>query len=86
VTRNRFLDVGCGYGFFSNEALDAGFDVVALELARNEREIAKKMTGLSPVSSSFEEFEYDRESLGVMFMSQILEHALDVNLWSKKYE
>ncbi len=55
-TSNRFLDVGCGYGFFSKEALDAGFDVVALELAENEREIAKEMTGLSPAASSFEEF------------------------------
>lgn len=83
-TSNRFLDVGCGYGFFSKEALDAGFDVVALELAENEREIAKEMTGLSPAASSFEEFECDPESLGVVFMSQILEHALDVNLWIKK--
>ena len=81
---NRFLDVGCGYGFFSSEALDAGFDVVALELAENERDIAKEMTGLSPLASSFEEFEYAPESLEVVLMSQILEHAFDVNLWVKK--
>ncbi len=80
----RFLDVGCGYGFFSKEALDAGFDVVALELAKNEREIAKEMTGLNPAATSFEEFECTPGSLGVVFMSQILEHALDVNLWIKK--
>jgi len=81
---NRFLDVGCGYGFFSKEALNAGFDVVALELAKNERTIAKEITGLNPAATSFEEFECTPESLGVVFMSQILEHALDVNLWIKK--
>lgn len=81
---NRFLDVGCGYGFFAKEALGAGFDVIALELAENEREIAKEMTGLNPVSCSFEEFECAPNFLGVVFMSQILEHALDVNLWMKK--
>lgn len=81
---NRFLDVGCGYGFFSKEALNAGFDVVALELAENEREIAKEITGLNPAATSFEEFECTPDSLGVVFMSQILEHALDVNLWIKK--
>jgi len=81
---NRFLDVGCGYGFFSKEALNAGFDVVALELAKNERAIAKEITGLNPAATSFEEFECAPESLGVVFMSQILEHALDVNLWIKK--
>lgn len=79
-----FLDVGCGYGFFSKEALEAGFDVVALELAENERGIAKEMTGLTPVASSFEDFECPPGSLGVILMSQILEHALDVNLWIKK--
>lgn len=83
-TSNRFLDVGCGFGFFSRAALDVGFDVVALELAENKREVAKEMTGLSPVASSFEEFECDSESLGVVIMSQVLEHALDVNLWIKK--
>lgn len=81
---NRFLDVGCGYGFFSKEALDSGFDVIALELAENERKIAKEMTGLDPTACSFEEFECAPESLSVVFMSQILEHALDVNLWIKK--
>ena len=80
----RFLDVGCGYGFFSKEALDVGFDVIALELAENERAIAKEMTKLTPVASAFEEFECIPESLGVVLMSQILEHAFDVNAWIKK--
>lgn len=81
---NRFLDVGCGYGFFSKEALNAGFEVLSLELAENEREIAKEMTGLNPEACSFEEFECDPESLEIVFMSQILEHALDVNFWINK--
>lgn len=81
---NMFLDVGCGYGFFSKEALDAGFDVVALELAEDERAIARKIAKLTPVASSFEDFECTPESLGVVFMSQILEHAYDVNAWIKK--
>ena len=84
-TRGRkFLDVGCGYGFFSRAALDAGFDVSALELAKNEREIATEMTGLDPAACSFEEFQTPTASLSVVLMSQILEHALDVNLWVQK--
>ncbi len=69
---NRFLDVGCGYGFFSKEALNAGFEVATLELAENERAIAKEMTGINPAACSFEEFECAHESLQVVFMSQIL--------------
>jgi len=83
-TSNSFLDVGCGYGFFSKAALYEGFDVIALELAENEREIAKQITGLNPFACSFEEFRWPSESFQVVFMSQILEHALDVNLWINK--
>ncbi|MCY3005772.1 MAG: methyltransferase domain-containing protein [Planctomycetota bacterium] len=81
---NRFLDVGCGYGFFSHEAQRAGFEVQALELAAIERQIAHQMTGLDPTASSFEEYVCEPSSLGVVLMSQILEHVLDVNLWIEK--
>ena len=81
---NRFLDVGCGYGFSSKEALNAGFKVVAVELAENERKIAKEMNGLKSEACSFEKFECAPKFFQVVFMSQILEHALDVNLWIKK--
>ena len=84
MPKTSFLDVGCGYGFFSKEAIDAGFDVTAIELAETEREIANKMTGLNPAACSFEEFDYPAESFSVVFMSQILEHALDINLWVEK--
>jgi len=80
----KFLDVGCGYGFFSKEAKDTGFDVLALELARNEGKIAQEMAGVEPIACSFEEFEQGDKSFGIVLMSQILEHALDVNLWMSK--
>lgn len=78
--RKKFLYVGCGYGFFSREALEAGFEVIALELAESEREIGRELTGLNPAACSFEEFKYSPESFSVVFMSQILEHELDVDL------
>lgn len=84
VSNKRLLDVGCGYGFFSSEAIRRGFDVQALELATNERRIAQEMTGLDPIASSFEEYQCPAGSLGVVLMSQILEHAFDVNLWIEK--
>jgi SAM-dependent methyltransferase len=84
TTSKRFLDVGCGYGFFSKEAIGAGFDVRALELARNERNIAQQLTELTPIASSFEDYQCEPDSLGVILMSQILEHAIDVNLWIQK--
>ncbi len=79
-----FLDVGCGYGFFSKEALDAGFKVSALEIASNERGIAHEMAGLSPVACSFEDFQNPYDAFEVILLSQILEHAFDVNFWIDK--
>lgn len=75
----NFLDVGCGYGFFSKAALTAGFRVTALELAENEINVAREMTGLNPIASSFEEFECAPEFFNVILMSQVLEHAADIN-------
>ena len=80
----RFLDVGCGYGFFSAEAIKAGFAVTPLELAQHERQIAQQMTQLTPLNTSFEAFTSPDSSFDVILMSQILEHALDINLWIEK--
>lgn len=81
---NRFLDIGCGYGFFSREALGNKYAVTALELASTEKSIAKKMTGIDPIQTSFEDFSETDSGYDVILMSQILEHALDVNEWISK--
>lgn len=79
-----FLDVGCGYGFFAKEAQSAGFTTTTLELASIERGIATEMLGTAPVATSFEAFDASPGSFSVVLMSQILEHALDVNAWVVK--
>ena len=76
-----FLDVGCGYGFFTREAVRAGFDVTALEMADRERSVASGLTGRNPVPCPFEEFERPAGSFSVVLMSQVLEHAFDVDGW-----
>lgn len=82
--RGRLLDVGCGYGFFSREASAAGFEVVPLETAENEREVAREIAGVAPVACLFEDFDGAPASMSVVLMSQILEHARDVNVWMRK--
>ena len=79
-----FLDVGCGYGFFSKAAIQAGFQVTAIELAEQERAIARKNCGIVAQSCSYESFSNEAVLFDVVLMSQILEHALDVNQWLKK--
>jgi len=82
--RRRFLDVGCGYGFFSREALDRGFSVVPLEMASTERAIAAELLGLEPVPASFENYECRSGEFDVVLMSHVLEHVYDVNEWIEK--
>jgi len=80
----RMLDVGCGYGFFSKAALDRGIVVDALELASTERGIATELTGLHPAAMSFEDYPEEPGGYDIVLMSQILEHAQDVNRWLEK--
>lgn len=90
LTRNRrgmsgrFLDVGAGYGYFSREAVNHAFHVIAINPAADEREVAKSVSGIEPVQTTFEALRMDPASLSVILMSQVLEHVLDVNQWLSK--
>lgn len=77
------LDIGCGYGFTSRVAAMAGFQVTALEPASFERQVASAITGFEPLPVSFESYE-EKEKFDVVIMSQVIEHALDINLWVAK--
>ncbi|MFK7941984.1 MAG: class I SAM-dependent methyltransferase [Paracoccaceae bacterium] len=83
-TGGRLLDVGCGYGFFSKAAMEAGFDVTALELSDHERGIAAEMVpGLRLMGTSFESFT-SKDSFDAVLMSQVLEHAREPRAWLSK--
>lgn len=80
----RLLDVGCGYGFYSREAMAHGFQVTAIELAAIERSISRQLTGIEPHNVTFEDFQAPAGSFSAIVMSQILEHARDINGWLEK--
>ena len=79
----NLLDVGCGCGIFSKEAIDHGFAVTAIEAADSERCIARQMIGIDPIAIPFEEFE-PNISFNAILMSQVLEHSADPMLWLRK--
>lgn len=79
-----FLDVGCGYGFYTHAALRRDYAVTAIELGSHERSLARSLMGIEPLDTSFESFAGKPGSFGVVLMSQILEHAHDVNGWVAK--
>ncbi len=83
IANRQALDVGAGYGFYTRQLQEQGFDVTPLELAANEKRILTEMTGKQPVSSTYEAFE-SKDQYGVVLMSQILEHAADPIFWTQK--
>ena len=80
----NFLDVGCGHGLISREAINREFKVTALELSDIERDVAYSLTKIMPINSSFEDYVCDADTFDVINLSQILEHVIDINLWTSK--
>lgn len=68
----------------SREAVTNDFEVVAIEFAENERQISRSISGIDPISTSFEDLDLDSSSISVVLMSHVLEHALDVQAWVSK--
>lgn len=80
----RLLDVGSGYGFFSAAALEAGFEVDALEIAPLERTLGREIAGVEALPDEFEDYEAPPATYDAILMSQVLEHAVDIGEWSSK--
>lgn len=77
------LDVGCGYGLFSLEAIRQGFSVNAIEIADAERVIATQMLGFAPTPTTFEQFQPGR-TYNAIILSQVFEHAREPTKWIRK--
>ena len=71
-----FLDVGAGYGFFSNEAQKAKFNVRALELNSSVRDIFKLLNNFEAENINFDEefVKINNQKFDIVLLSQVLEH------------
>ena len=81
---SSLLDIACGYGFFSKEAIAQGFNVTSLELEPNSAKIAREISGNPVTCQAFEEFDWTGSRFDAVIMSQILEHVTDVDQWLNK--
>ena len=84
----QFLDVGAGFGFFSNAAKRAGLDCTAIEISPNGCNMFERMNGFRPITGSLDE-EFVRNNIGrfdIVLLSQVLEHLPNLseavtNIW-----
>jgi SAM-dependent methyltransferase len=67
------LDIGAGYGFFSWELIQQGYQVTAINPAGYENGIFEEMNQIKPLDLFFEDFQTDKK-YGIILMSQSLEH------------
>ena len=73
---NLFLDVGAGYGFFSNAAKNAGYEVEALESNKIVQKVFFELNKFNPKDKFFNG-QYAKENqnkFSIILLSQVLEH------------
>ncbi len=75
----RLMDVGAGFGEFTQAARNAGFAVTACEPNANSRRIFKQVNGFEPVPDMFDKAfaAANQGQFHAVLASQILEHIND---------
>lgn len=69
----RALDVGSGFGFYTQALRKQGYRTVSINPGKYENAVFKALNGDEPIPIMLESFQ-DSEPFGVILMSQVLEH------------
>ena len=73
---SRALDIGSGFGFYTQALRSVGYRTVSINPGKYENTVFKALNGDEPIPVMFESYA-DREPFGVVLMSQVLEHMLN---------
>jgi|SRR5450759_738422 len=74
VGHGRWLDVGCGGGFFLKLCRDAGYEIAGVELARQARQTANDLLSIDIAADPIEDCKFASESFDVISLNNVLEH------------
>lgn len=72
----KALDIGSGFGFYTQALRKSGYRTVSINPGKYENEVFRNLNGDEPLDLMFEEYE-SSEQFGVVMMSQVLEHLLE---------
>jgi len=70
------LDVGSGFGFFTQALVAAGFETTAINPGKYENAVFEDINGFGPVPVMLDDYAPEAP-FGVVLMSQVLEHIVD---------
>lgn len=79
----KALDIGSGFGFYTQALKSMGYRTVSINPGRYENEVFKCLNGDEPLPMMFENYEPEGR-FGVVMMSQVLEHLLEPDRAIKK--
>ena len=85
IKKGRILDIGCATGFFLEAAKRKGWDVSGVEISPYSAAIAQERFGKDRVfSGPLEAASYKDGFFDVVFMSDLVEHVKDLDLFLKE--
>ena len=70
------LDIGSGFGFYTQALRKMGYRTVSINPGEYENEVFRNLNGDDPLAMMFEDYQASGE-FGVVMMSQVLEHLLE---------
>jgi SAM-dependent methyltransferase len=73
----RLLEVGCGYGYFLDEAFEEGFEVVGLEFNRSAVERLRRKYAFPILEGALEDVELPPAHFDAVVMFDVIEHLRD---------
>ncbi|MGZ4994989.1 MAG: class I SAM-dependent methyltransferase [Methylobacter sp.] len=77
---HRALDIGSGFGFYTQALRKTGYRTVSINPGQYENEVFRQLNGDEPLAVMFENYQPQPPGqFGVVMMSQVLEHLLEPN-------
>jgi SAM-dependent methyltransferase len=73
---DQALDIGSGFGFYTQALRKAGYRTVSINPGQYENEVFISLNGDEPLAVMFENYQPSGQ-FGVVMMSQVLEHLLE---------
>ncbi|MDD5126292.1 class I SAM-dependent methyltransferase, partial [Methylovulum sp.] len=80
---SQALDIGSGFGFYTQALRKLGYQTVSINPGQYENAVFKELNGDEPLTMMFEDYQPSGQ-FGIVMMSQVLEHLLAPNQAVKK--
>lgn len=82
-TNGELLDIGCGAGFFIDEAKKSGWKVTGIDSAKKPVEYARQKLKLNVIQKDFKEYK-THQRFDIVSLQQVIEHLSNPNDVLKK--